>query len=46
MNDPGDAFILADLLRTAGHRFRPLRPLSDATRALRALVRSRDDLVA
>ncbi len=45
-SDPGDAFILADLLRTDGHRFRPLQPLSDDTRALRALVRSRDDLVA
>lgn len=45
-SDPGDAFILADLLRTDGHRFRPLRPLADDTRALRALVRGRDDLVA
>ncbi len=45
-SDPGDAFILADLLRTDGHRFRPLRPLSDDTRALRTLVRGRDDLVA
>jgi transposase len=45
-SDPGDAFILADLLRTDGHRFRPLQPLSDETRALRALVRARDDLVA
>src|SRR2546422_956453 len=45
-SDPEDAFILADLLRTDGHRFRPLRPLSDETRALRALVRRRDDLVA
>jgi transposase len=44
--DPGDAYLLADLLRTDGHRFRPLQPLSDETRALRALVRSRDDLVA
>ena len=44
-SDPGDAFILADLLRTDGHRFRPLHPLSDETRALRALVRARDDLV-
>ena len=44
-SDPGDAFILADLLRTDGHRFRPLRPLADETRALRALVRGRDDLV-
>jgi transposase len=45
-SDPGDAFILADLLRTDGHRFRPLAPLADDTRALRALVRGRDDLVA
>ena len=45
-SDPGDAFILADLLRTDGHRLRPLRPLSDDTRALRTLVRGRDDLVA
>src|SRR5712691_6665351 len=43
--DPGDAFILADLLRTDGHRFRPLQPLAGDTRALRALVRGRDDLV-
>lgn len=45
-SDPGDAFILADLLRTDGHRFRRLQPPSDEIRALRALVRSRDDLVA
>lgn len=45
-SDPGDAYILADVLRTDGHRFRPLRPASDEVKALRALVRSRDDLVA
>jgi len=45
-SDPGDAYILADVLRTDGHRFRPLRAPSDATRALRAAVRTRDDLVA
>ncbi len=45
-SDPGDAYILADVLRTDGHRFRPLRSPSDATRALRAAVRTRDDLVA
>jgi transposase len=45
-SDPGDAFILADLLRTDGHRFPSLRPPSDDTRALRALVRGRDELVA
>jgi transposase len=44
--DAGDAYLLADLLRTDGHRFRPLRPQSDETKALRALVRLRDDLVA
>ena len=45
-SDPGDAYILADLLRTDGHRFRSLRPASDAIKALRAQVRTRDDLVA
>ena len=45
-SDPGDAYILADMLRTDGHRLRPLQPQSDAIRALRALVRGRDDLVA
>ncbi len=45
-SDPGDAFILADLLRTDGHRFHALCPDGDETRALRALVRTRDDLVA
>lgn len=38
-SDPGDAYILADLLRTDGHRFEPLRPNSDELRALQALVR-------
>jgi len=45
-SDPGDAAMLADILRTDGHRFRPLMPLSDDIKALRALVRGRDDLVA
>ena len=45
-NDRSDAYLLADLLRTDAHRFAPLRPQSDAIRALRALVRGRDDLVA
>jgi transposase len=45
-DDRGDAYLLADLLRTDGHRFRPLAPVSDAIRALRALTRARDDLVA
>jgi len=44
-SDPHDAYVLADMLRTDGHRLRRLRPQRDATRALRALVRGRDDLV-
>ena len=44
--DLGDAYLIADLLRTDGHRFRTLAPLSDETKALRGLVRLRDDLVA
>lgn len=45
-HDRGDAYLLADVLRTDGHRFRPLTPQSDALKALRALVRARDDLVS
>jgi hypothetical protein len=44
--DPGDSYIIADVLRTDGHRFRVLRGASEHTRALRAAVRIRDDLVA
>src|SRR5262249_6678020 len=44
--DPGDAYIAADVLRTDGHRLRILRGPSEHTRALRAVVRTRDDLVA
>ncbi len=45
-SDPADSFMLADILRTDGHRFRRLAPCSDDIKALRALVRGRDDLVA
>jgi transposase len=45
-SDATDAYLLADLLRTDGHRFKPLAPQSDEIRALRAMVRGRDDLVA
>lgn len=45
-SDPGDAYRLADLLRTDRHRLRVLRPLDQETRELRALVRLRDDHVA
>jgi transposase len=45
-SDASDAYLLADLLRTDGARFACLQPQSDQIRALRALVRGRDDLVA
>lgn len=45
-SDASDAYLLADLLRTDGHRFKPLAPQGEEIRALRALVRGRDDLVA
>jgi transposase len=45
-SDRSDSYLLGDLLRTDGHRFRPLQPCSDEIKALRALVRGRDDLVA
>ncbi len=45
-SDPGDAYRLADLLRTDLHRLRPLRPLDLPTRELQALIRLRDDHVA
>lgn len=45
-HDLGDAYIIADVLRTDGHRFRDLIPCGEEIRALRALVRTRDDLVA
>ncbi len=44
--DSFDAFVLAELARTDSHRFRVLVPDSDATKALRALSRAREDLVA
>lgn len=45
-SDGFDAFCLAELARTDAHRFRALRPHSDETKALRALTRTREDLVA
>jgi len=44
-SDPGDAYVIADVARTDGHRLRRLEPLSEQTRALRSVVRARDDLV-
>jgi len=45
-SDSFDAFVLAELARTDSHRFRVLVPDSDHTKALRALSRAREDLVA
>src|SRR3954467_2113203 len=44
-SDRFDAFVLCELARTDSHRFRVLMPDSDATKALRALSRAREDLV-
>ena len=44
-SDGFDAFALAELARTDMHRFRLLEPDSDETKALRALTRTREDLV-
>jgi len=43
-SDPADAYLLADVLRTDGHRLTPLTPDSDPTKILRALTRTRKDL--
>ncbi len=44
-DDPGDAEVIAEYLRLRSHKLTVLAPFSDKTRALRALVRARDDLV-
>lgn len=44
-SDSFDAFVLAELARTDSHRYRVLVPDGDATKALRALSRAREDLV-
>lgn len=44
-SDGFDAFVLAELARTDSHRLRELAPDSDETKALRALTRTREDLV-
>ena len=43
-SDPADAYVLADVLRTDGHRLAPLTQDSDPTKVLRALTRTRKDL--
>lgn len=44
-SDRSDAYVLADCLRTDGHRWRSLEPDSPATITLRTHVRARKDLV-
>jgi transposase len=44
-SDSFDAFCLAELARTDHHRFRALTPDSDQTKALKVLIRAREDLV-
>jgi transposase len=44
-SDPADSYMLADYLRTDGHRLRRLQPLDSKTRELQALVRLRGDHV-
>jgi len=43
--DRFDSFVLCELARTDAHRFAALAPSGDETMALRALVRTREDLV-
>lgn len=44
-SDRSDAYVLADCLRTDGHRWRSMEPDSPATVTIRAHVRARKDLV-
>jgi transposase len=44
-DDRFDAYLLADVLRTDGHRLHPLRPDSPETAGLRAVSRARKQLV-
>jgi transposase len=44
-SDRSDAYVLADCLRTDGHRWRSLEPDTPTTVTLRSFVRARKDLV-
>lgn len=44
-SDAGDAEVIAEYLRLRAHRLRVATPYSGQTKALRTLVRTRDDLV-
>lgn len=45
-SDAGDAAVIAEYLRLRQHRLVPVQPYSSQTRALRTVVRTRDDVVA
>ena len=44
-SDAGDAAVIAEYLRLRSHRLRTVQPYSAETKALRTVVRTRDDLV-
>ena len=44
-SDAGDAAVIAEYLRLRYHRLAPVAPYSGETKALRTVVRTRDDLV-
>ncbi len=44
-SDPGDAFVLADLLRHDRHQHRPLPAISDAGLAVKALARQHQEAI-
>src|SRR5690349_12636456 len=45
-SDAGDAMVIAEYLRLRQHKLRVATPYSGETKALRTVVRTRDDLVA
>ena len=44
-SDAGDAAVIAEYLRLRAHRLRPATPFTAETKALRTVVRTRDDIV-
>lgn len=44
-SDAGDALVIAEYLRLRHHRLHPVQPYSAQTKALRTVVRTRDDIV-
>ncbi|QLQ11804.1 MAG: IS110 family transposase [Nocardioidaceae bacterium] len=44
-SDTGDAMVIAEYLRLRHHRLAPVQPYSSETKALRTVVRTRDDIV-